>query len=78
MILTHCSDATSGKSVWNYTTTNTIVSTSAVAAGLVYFGDYDSYIYCLNGTIGTLLWRTPTGNAITGFAHCGRWLCLYW
>ena len=37
-----------------------------MAAGLVYFGDYDSYIYCLNGTIGTLLWRTPTGNAITG------------
>ena len=32
--------------------------------GVVYVGSYDGYVYALNASNGTLLWRYLTGNGV--------------
>lgn len=37
-------------------------STPAIANGIVYFGSDDDYIYALNASTGTLVWRYQAGS----------------
>ncbi len=50
--------------LWNFTTGDAVVSSSAVVDGYVVFGSNDGFIYCLNASSGKLLWDFPTGNKV--------------
>ena len=43
----YCLNATTGESLWSYTTGGAVQSSPAVANGRVYVGSYDYKIYCL-------------------------------
>ncbi|MGI9058608.1 MAG: PQQ-binding-like beta-propeller repeat protein [Ktedonobacteraceae bacterium] len=57
-------NATTGQLLWSYSTGNNIVSTPAVASGLVYFGSPDGKLYALNAATGQLVWSYATGFTI--------------
>jgi outer membrane protein assembly factor BamB len=46
---------------WKYTTRATVISSPAVANGVVYFGSIDTNFYALNAGTGALLWSTSGG-----------------
>jgi outer membrane protein assembly factor BamB len=50
---------------WLYPTGGAVVSSPAVANGVVYVGSKDGSLYALNAGTGKLLWSYPTGGAIT-------------
>ena len=73
-------DANSGRKVWSYLTGGPIISTPAVASGVVYFGSLDNSMsianglvyfgsddhsfYSLNAQTGSKLWSYSTGGNI--------------
>jgi outer membrane protein assembly factor BamB len=50
---------------WLYPTGGNVVSSPAVANGVVYVGSNDGSLYALNAGTGKLLWSYPTGGAVT-------------
>ena len=57
-------DASNGNPLWRYRTGNTVHSTPTVAAGYVYFGSTDGYLYALGADRGELQWRHETEDAV--------------
>ena len=52
----------------------------AVVGNSVYFGSWDSYIYCLNTKNGDVNWKLKTGGSVTsspdvvnGVVYIGSW-----
>jgi outer membrane protein assembly factor BamB len=56
--------ASTGTSLWSYTTGGITVSSPAVANGVVYIGSSDNNLYALNAKTGVLLWSYTTKNSI--------------
>jgi hypothetical protein len=56
--------ASTGASVWNYTTGNIVTSSPAVTNGVVYVGSHDNKVYALNATNGASVWNYTTGGRI--------------
>jgi outer membrane protein assembly factor BamB len=50
---------------WAYPTGGAVVSSPAVANGVVYVGSNDGSLYALNAATGKLLWSYATGGAVT-------------
>jgi outer membrane protein assembly factor BamB/chitodextrinase len=50
--------------LWSYTTGGDVSSSPAVVDGRVYVGSWDSKVYALNATDGTLVWSYTTGSAV--------------
>jgi len=50
--------------LWSYTTGGDVSSSPAVVDGRVYVGSWDSKVYALNATDGTLVWTYATGSAV--------------
>ena len=57
-------NASNGNQIWNYTTEDNIISTPAVADGIVYFGSLDNNVYALNASNGKQVWNFTTGNQV--------------
>lgn len=53
-----------GAQLWSYATGGPIVSSAAVAAGVVFFGSSDSNVYAVSAENGTKLWSYSTGGSI--------------
>ena len=51
---------------WFYPAQDAIYSAPTYSAGYVSFGSNDYFVYMLNATTGTLLWRYKTGFVVTG------------
>ena len=49
---------------WKYMTGFAVLSSPAVANGVVYFGSYDKNVYALNASTGALIWKYTTGNEV--------------
>ena len=49
---------------WKYTTGGPISGSAVVSNGRVYFGSQDTYIYCLDARVGSLIWKFPTGYKV--------------
>jgi outer membrane protein assembly factor BamB len=77
-------DAQTGKEIWSYKTpaseaSRAIYSAPVCTDDAVYFGSFDSYVYCLNIHTGQLRWRfcPVAGAEITGSPQTdGRRLAL--
>ncbi len=52
------------KLLWNFKTGAAVVSSAAVAEGLVFFGSRDYNIYCLDASNGQLVWNFSTAAAV--------------
>ena len=50
--------------LWKYTTGSGVISSPAVANGVVYVGSADNNVYALNASTGVLMWKYTTGNAV--------------
>jgi len=50
--------------LWNYTTGDVVISSPAVADGVVYIGSNDHNVYALDASTGTLLWNYTTGDVV--------------
>ena len=53
-----------GKLTWSFKTGDDVISSPAVANGVVYVGSDDGNVYALNATTGTMLWNYMTGNSV--------------
>jgi outer membrane protein assembly factor BamB len=53
----HALDATTGESLWQYTTGGRIDSPPTIYRGLAIFGCADGYVHCLAASDGTLRWK---------------------
>jgi outer membrane protein assembly factor BamB len=49
---------------WQYTTGLYVLSSPAVANGVVYVGSDDDNVYALNASTGALVWKYTTGNFV--------------
>ncbi|BCV24412.1 PQQ-binding-like beta-propeller repeat protein [Gelria sp. Kuro-4] len=63
---------------WKFSTGDGVYSSPAVAAGTVYFGSRDGYLYAVNTQTGRLEWKFQTGAGIEsspvvaeGIVFCG-------
>jgi len=52
------------ETVWKFETGGFVDSTPAVADGRVYFGSWDSHLYCLDEDTGKLIWKYKTGDCV--------------
>jgi outer membrane protein assembly factor BamB len=52
------------QTLWKYTTGLWVVSSPAVANGVVYVGSLDNNVYALNAATGALVWNYTTGYAV--------------
>jgi parallel beta-helix repeat protein len=58
-------NASTGALIWNYTTGDSIVfSSAAVANGVVYVGSGDGDVYAFNASTGTLVWNCKIGDLV--------------
>ncbi|MGD0495334.1 MAG: PQQ-binding-like beta-propeller repeat protein [Candidatus Bathyarchaeia archaeon] len=75
---------TTNQLLWNYTTGNSVLSSPAVAGGVVYVGSGPLFgggnVYALNATTGSQVWNYTTGGAVTsspavadGMVYVGSW-----
>jgi outer membrane protein assembly factor BamB len=65
---------------WSYTTGSYVVSSPAVANGVVYVGSYDGNVYALQAKTGAKLWSYATDNSVdsspavaNGAVYVGSW-----
>jgi outer membrane protein assembly factor BamB len=54
-------NAATGTRLWSYTTGGPVLSSPAVANGIVYVGSYDGKVYALNGS---RLWASTVGKKV--------------
>ena len=57
-------NAANGAKIWNYDTGVYILSSPAVANGIVYIGTWDNEVYALNAANGAKIWSYSTGNSV--------------
>jgi len=58
-----CLDAEKGHEIWKFYTGGPIRFAPTYANGKVYFGSDDGYVYCLNGSDGSFVWKySAVGN----------------
>jgi outer membrane protein assembly factor BamB len=57
-------DPASGKTVWEFTSGDSVLAAPAIYAGRVYFGSFDKTVYALDAATGALVWRRPTEGAL--------------
>lgn len=50
-------NSTTGKPVWFFITKSQVMPTPVILNGVVYFDDGDGYMYALNATSGSEVWR---------------------
>ncbi|MCW4009297.1 MAG: InlB B-repeat-containing protein, partial [Candidatus Bathyarchaeota archaeon] len=53
------------QTLWNYTTGNAVLSSPAVADGVVYVGSKDNKVYALNASSGVQIWNYITGDDVS-------------
>ena len=58
-------NASTGAKLWSYLTGSDVVSSPAVANGVVYVGSSDDNVYALNARTGAKLWSYTTGKDVT-------------
>ena len=56
--------ATNGTRLWRYSTDGGVVTSPAVANGIVYYGSFDNYLYARDARTGAFRWSSPTGGGI--------------
>ena len=70
-------DLNSGKLLWRFTSGGPVRFAPAVAAGKVYAGSDDGWLYCLSAETGELVWRfhaAPGGDLLVGNGRMiSRW-----
>ncbi len=66
-------NASTGALLWKYTTGWQVVSSPAVANGVVYVGSNDDNVYALNASTGALLWKYTTADRTSVFTGGGQW-----
>ncbi|MHC4910472.1 MAG: outer membrane protein assembly factor BamB family protein, partial [Planctomycetota bacterium] len=59
-------DVTKTKQVWNFPGINRSLSTVAIVDGLLYTADFSGFVYCLDVTDGSLVWKYDTMAHIWG------------
>ena len=57
-------DAYSGNLLWEFPTGGSIMSSPAIANGIVYFGCIDNNTYALDASTGALIWNFTTGGRV--------------
>jgi eukaryotic-like serine/threonine-protein kinase len=57
-------NASTGTKLWSYTTGKQVLSSPAVANGVVYVGSFDNNVYALNAKTGAKLWSYTTGSYV--------------
>jgi eukaryotic-like serine/threonine-protein kinase len=60
-------NATTGAKLWSYTPAGGVISSPAVANGVVYVGSFDKLnknVYALNAKTGAKLWSYTTGGYV--------------
>jgi outer membrane protein assembly factor BamB len=50
--------------VWNFATGGDVVSSPAVAEGILYFGSYDGKVYAIDASNGDLIWTYQTYDIV--------------
>ncbi len=55
-------NASTGAKLWSFPTAYPVVSSPAVANGVVYIGSYDDNLYALNASTDAKLWSFATGG----------------
>jgi len=58
----YCINAETGIEIWNYSASDVVYSTAAVADGKVYFADWGRVIYCVDAGNGAEIWTYLGGN----------------
>ena len=58
------SNMSNGQLTWSFTTGSVVLSSPAVANGVVYVGSEDSNVYALNATTGAKVWTFATGSEV--------------
>jgi outer membrane protein assembly factor BamB len=72
-------NASTGALLWRYATNGLVLTSAAVANGLVYFGSYDYNFYALNAATGALQWKYATRGPVTSptvandIVYVGSW-----
>lgn len=56
-------NASTGAKIWNYSINGNIGSSPTVYDGRIFFNADFGGVYCLNATIGTLIWKTSGANS---------------
>jgi outer membrane protein assembly factor BamB len=67
--LTHTGYSTStapntNQTLWSYTTGDCVLSSPAVAGGMVFVGSNDNKVYALSAATGTEVWNYTTGGSV--------------
>eukprot|EP00045_Choanoeca_perplexa_P009577 m.92673 g.92673 ORF g.92673 m.92673 type:complete len:391 (-) comp14954_c0_seq1:1323-2495(-) len=65
------SSTSSGKE-WTYNVGNRVVASPAVAAGRVWTGSDDGYLYCFNQSTGEVIWKFRTGLSVRSSPAVGQ------
>ena len=63
-------NATTGGSMWNYTTWAWIASTPSVVDNVVYFSSYNTNVTSLDASTGALIWNYTTGDFLAASSPC--------
>jgi len=58
------SNMSNGQLTWSFTTGSVVLSSPAVANGVVYVGSEDNNVYALNATTGANVWTFTTGSEV--------------
>ena len=58
-------DARTGWAVWRYRTSGPIISSPALANGVVFIGSADKHLYALDARNGRILWKYETEGQVT-------------
>ena len=56
--------ASDGSQLWHFQTGKTVVSSAAIANGVIYLGSLDHFVYALRASDGSQLWRFQTGGYV--------------
>ncbi len=83
-----CLDAGTGKKLWEFEVSDTVLSAIAINGGRAYFGSRDSNLYCVNVSSGELIWEFAADSAIVSSpavvmgdvyfgSDSGKIYCLY-
>jgi outer membrane protein assembly factor BamB len=60
----YCLNASTGTSLWNYTTGDIVNSSPTLTEDRVYIGSFDDHVYCLNASTGELIWSFATNDDV--------------
>jgi outer membrane protein assembly factor BamB len=59
-----CLDPKDGRTIWQFSSGDSVLAAPAIDAGRVYFGSYDGSVYALEAATGRLLWKRDTGKPV--------------